>query len=55
MIRPDPIEAEIKAAIARRKGVKPINDGADPRAAERRRRIEEIEEARRIKEQTEWL
>lgn len=52
---PDPIEAEIRAAIARRKGLRPDRDTPDPKAVERRRKLEEIEEQRRIREQTEWL
>ena len=55
MIRPDPIDAEIKAAIERRKGLRRNNEVPDPKAAERRKRIEEIEDQRRIREQTEWL
>ena len=55
MIRPDPIEAEIRAAIARRKGIRPDRDTPDQKAVERRRKLEEIEEQRRLKEQTEWL
>lgn len=55
MIAPDPVGAEIRAAIARRKGIRPDRDTPDPKAVERRRRLEEIEEQRRLREATEWL
>ncbi len=55
MIAPDPVGAEIRAAIARRKGLRPDRDTPDPKAVERRRRLEEIEEQRRLREATEWL
>lgn len=55
MIAPDPVGAEIRAAIARRKGLRPDRDTPDPKAVERRRKLEEIEEQRRLREQTEWL
>jgi len=55
VIRPDPIDAEIHAAIARRKGLRPDRDTPDQKAVERRRKLEEIEEQRRLREATEWL
>lgn len=51
----DPIDAEIRAAINRRRGVRHDNEPPDPKKAAARRRLEEMAEERRIKEQTEWL
>lgn len=52
---PDPALDELKAAIARRKGVKRENESPDPKRAKARRRIEEMAEEREFKERTEWL
>ena len=51
----DPIVEEWKAALNRRNGVRPQNEPPDPHRAETRRRLEELAEAKRLKEATEWL
>lgn len=51
----DPIEREIKRATDRRRGLKPWHDPGDARKAKARRRIEDLADERRIKEQTTWL
>lgn len=57
MIRPihDRMAAEVLAAENRRKGVPIQREYVDPRRNETRRKLEEIEDARRFKESTEWL
>lgn len=52
---PDPALDELKAAIARRKGIRRENESPDPKRAAARRRIEEMAEERALKERTEWL
>lgn len=52
---PDPALDELKAAIARRKGIRRENESPDPKRAKARRRIEEMAEERALKERTEWL
>jgi len=52
---PDPALDELKAAVARRRGVKRENESPDPKKAAARRRIEELAEERALKERTEWL
>ena len=52
---PDPALDELKAAVARRKGVKRENESPDPKKAAARRRIEEMAEERALRERTEWL
>ena len=52
---PDPALDELKAAVARRKGVKRENESPDPKKAVARRRIEEMAEERALRERTEWL
>lgn len=54
-MRPDPVEIEIRAAIDRRRKVKRLQEPADTKAVERHKRLEEIEERRRLKEQTDDL
>jgi hypothetical protein len=52
---PDPALDELKAAIARRKGIRRENESPDPKKAAARRRIEEMTEELALKERTEWL
>jgi hypothetical protein len=52
---PDPALDELKAAIARRKGIRRENESPDPKKAAARRRIEEMAEELALKERTEWL
>jgi hypothetical protein len=52
---PDPALDELKAAIARRKGIRRENESPDPKKAAARRRIEEMAEERALRERTEWL
>ena len=51
----DRMAAEVLAAENRRKGVPIQREYTDPRRAEIRRRLEEIADAKRIREATEWL
>ena len=51
----DRMAAEVLAAENRRKGVPIQREYTDPRRAEIRRRLEEIADAKRIRESTEWL
>ena len=57
MIRPikDRMAAEVLAAENRRKGVPIQREYVDPRRNEIRRRLDEIEDAKRLREATEWL
>ena len=57
MIRPikDRMAAEVLAAENRRKGVPIQREYVDPRRNVTRRRLDEIEDARRFKEATEWI
>ncbi len=57
MIRPihDRIAAEVLAAENRRRGAPIAREYTDPRRHEIRRKLEEIEDVRRMKEATEWL
>ena len=57
MIRPikDRMAAEVLAAENRRKGVPIQREYVDPRRNEIRRRLEEIADAKRLREATEWL
>ena len=57
MIRPihDRMAAEVLAAENRRKGVPIQREYVDPRRNETRRRLEEIADAKRLREATEWL
>ena len=52
---PDPALDELKAAVARRRGVKRENEPPDPKKAAARRLIEELAEERALRERTEWL
>lgn len=52
---PDYLAAEIRAAEDRRRGLPIIREYADPHRAETRRRIDEIADAKRLREATEWL
>jgi len=52
---PDPALDELKASIARRKGIRRENESPDPKRAAARRRIEELAEERALRERTEWL
>jgi len=56
MIRPirDRMAAEVLAAENRRKGVPIAREYVDPRRNEIRRRLEEIADAKRLREMTEW-
>ena len=54
-MRSDPIDIELRAAIDSRRKVKRLQEPADPKAVERHKRLEEIEERRRLKEQTDDL
>lgn len=51
----DRMAAEILAAENRRKGVPIQREYVDPKRNVTRRRIEEIADAKRLMEQTEWL
>lgn len=51
----DRMAAEILAAENRRKGVPIQREYVDPKRNVTRRRIEEIADAKRIREATEWL
>lgn len=51
----DKMAAEVLAAENRRKGVPIQREYTNPRRAEIRRRLNEIEDAKRLREQTEWL
>lgn len=51
----DHIAAEVKAATDRRKGIHRSTEPRNPDAAKARRRIEDMQEAKRVKEATEWL
>lgn len=51
----DRMAAEIIAAENRRKGVPIQREYTDPRRHEIRRRLEEIADAKRLREATEWL
>lgn len=57
MIRPcrDHAADEVRAAIDRRKGIRKPQETRDPKAAKARRRIEDMQEAKRLREATEWL
>lgn len=49
------VEAALRFAFGQRHRGEPDRDTPDPKAVERRRKLEEIEEQRRLREQTEWL
>lgn len=51
----DKMAAEVLAAENRRKGVPIQREYVDPKRNETRRRLNEIEDAKRLREQTEWL
>ena len=51
----DHILAEVRAATDRRKGVKQPTEPRNPELTRTRRRLEEIEDERRLREETEWL
>jgi hypothetical protein len=51
----DHILAEVRAATDRRKGVKQPTEPRNPELTRTRRRLEEIEDERRLREATEWL
>ena len=51
----DRMAAEIIAAENRRKGVPIQPEYVDPKRNVTRRRLDEIADAKRLKEQTEWL
>lgn len=57
MIRPirDRMAAEVLAAENRRKGVPIQREYVDPRRNETRRKLDEIADAKRLREATEWL
>ncbi len=57
MIRPikDRMAAEVLAAENRRKGVPIQREYVDPRRNETRRKLDDIADAKRLREQTEWL
>jgi hypothetical protein len=51
----DRMAAEVIAAENRRRGAPIQREYTDPRRAEIRRRLEEIADAKRLREMTEWL
>ncbi len=57
MIRPikDRMAAEVLAAENRRKGVPIQREYVDPRRNETRRKLDDIADAKRLREATEWL
>jgi len=57
MIRPirDRMAAEVLAAENRRKGVPIQREYVDPRRNETRRKLDELDDAKRLREATEWL
>lgn len=57
MIRPihDRMAAEVLAAENRRKGVPIQREYVDPRRHETRRKLDDIADAKRLREMTEWL
>lgn len=51
----DPIDEEIKAQIRRSRRVRHDTEPPDPKRAAARRKLEELADEKRLKEQTEWL